>query len=361
MRAMPLLLAVLAGSLSPLLGAYLAGRPLDPYLEFPPKAPVSDSVASFSWPAFLGLALFVAAVVVPPVRRLVSIGRPITGLLSQHTRPFPWWGWAAVGWLAAAWLLAWMRFEWFAPLQPYTFTPLWLGYIGAVNALAWRRTGHCWLTDRPLAYAGLFPLSAAFWWFFEYLNRYARNWHYLGIGAPDDWEYFLHGTLAFSTVLPAVAATHQWLAGFPIWGCAFGRWHRVGAVTHPAAAAAAIALSLLALAGLGIWPDVFYPFVWVAPLFLLCGFQSLAGQAHLFAPLARGDWHELVVAAVAGLVCGFFWELWNAGSHARWTYTVPHVQGFELFAMPLLGYAGYLPFGMLCQALVRAVAGRRGA
>jgi len=29
------------------------------------------------------------------------------------------------------------------PLQPHTFTPLWFGYIVLVNALTFRRTGHC--------------------------------------------------------------------------------------------------------------------------------------------------------------------------------------------------------------------------
>ena len=30
--------------------------------------------------------------------------------------------------------MAWTRFEWFAPFQEHTFTPLWLAYIVVVNA-----------------------------------------------------------------------------------------------------------------------------------------------------------------------------------------------------------------------------------
>jgi hypothetical protein len=30
---------------------------------------------------------------------------------------------------------------------------------------------------------------------------------------------------------------------------------------------------------------------------------------------------------------------------------VPYVQRFEIFAMPILGYAGYLPFGLECAAV----------
>lgn len=52
--------------------------------------------------------------------------------------------------------------------------------------------------------------------------------------------------------------------------------------------------------------------------------------------------------ALAALLCGFFWELWNAFSSPRWAYAVPYVNRFHLFAMPAVGYAGYLPFGPVC-------------
>lgn len=356
---MILILAATIAVFAPLLGAYLAGRPLAAYLAFPPMPPPAAQAADFSWAVFVGLALFVGVVTAAPMRRLIAVGYRRPAVRQRLVvRPFPWWGWAGVGLLAGAWVLAWNRFEWFRPLQAYTFTPLWLGYIVVVNALAWRACGHCWLTHRPAAYAALFPLSAAFWWFFEYLNRYVQNWHYVGIGELGPWEYFWHSSLSFSTVLPAVAATYQWLAAHPIWERAFRDYHPVHAVRSAALAWAALAASVTALLGLGLHPELFFPFVWVAPLFVLAALQALARKPHLFAPLAHGDWREVMLSAAAGLVCGFFWELWNSGSQARWVYTVPYVQRFELFAMPVLGYAGYLPFGMLCMAVVHFVAGR---
>jgi hypothetical protein len=48
----------------------------------------------------------------------------------------------------------------------------------------------------------------------------------------------------------------------------------------------------------------------------------------------------------AGLVCGFFWEMWNFWSLPQWYYTVPHVGFGKVFAMPILGYGGYLPFAL---------------
>ena len=55
--------------------------------------------------------------------------------------------------------------------------------------------------------------------------------------------------------------------------------------------------------------------------------------------------------AIAALICGLFWELWNWKSLAHWEYAIPFVHRFELFEMPLLGYAGYIPFGLECVAV----------
>ncbi len=53
----------------------------------------------------------------------------------------------------------------------------------------------------------LFPFSALFWWYFEFLNRFVQSWHYTGIEALGPVEYAIHSTLCFSTILPAVVST----------------------------------------------------------------------------------------------------------------------------------------------------------
>ena len=49
--------------------------------------------------------------------------------------------------------------------------------------------------------------------------------------------------------------------------------------------------------------------------------------------------------------------MWNIGSLARWAYTVPYVDRYRIFAMPILGYGGYLPFGLECLAVGQLVLG----
>ena len=36
---------------------------------------------------------------------------------------------------------------------------------------------------------------------------------------------------------------------------------------------------------------------------------------------------------------------------AKWIYAVPYVHHFQVWEMPLLGFGGYLPFGMECAAV----------
>jgi hypothetical protein len=49
--------------------------------------------------------------------------------------------------------------------------------------------------------------------------------------------------------------------------------------------------------------------------------------------------------------------LWNFWSLAKWKYSIPFAHRFEIFEMPLLGYAGYLPFGLECAVVGRLLEG----
>ncbi|MGH7166044.1 MAG: hypothetical protein ACREIS_11035, partial [Nitrospiraceae bacterium] len=216
----------------PMLGVSLAGKPVAQYLEFPPLTRYVEH-APFSWVAFVLLSVFVLAVsgafllrlLIPPShsspseeglrRASVERGEGGGGSWLPECRAFPWWGWLGVILTAVAWLLAWNRFAWLEGLQWHTFTPLWVGYILVVNALTLRGSGRCMLKDRPGYFLALFPLSGAFWWFFEYLNRFVQNWYYVGISEFSLVEYVWYATPPFSTVLPAVLGTTEWLSTYP--------------------------------------------------------------------------------------------------------------------------------------------------
>ncbi|HWS15216.1 MAG TPA: hypothetical protein VN450_03385 [Candidatus Methylomirabilis sp.] len=343
--------------LLPLAGAAAAGKPLAAYLQFPPKTPVIPH-ASFSLPVFLGLTLLLLATT-PLLLRLFS-RRRMPGPLAP-ARPFPWWGWAGAGLCAASWVLAWGRFPWMGALQAHTFTPLWVAFIFVVNAFSFRRTGRCLLLSRTRPFLLLFPVSAAFWWSFEYLNRFVGNWRYVGGAEFGAVEYFLFATLPFATVLPAVLSTRELLLSFPAVDGAFRGWRPLSPAHPRAIAAAALLLPCAGLFAVGIVPDLVFPMVWVAPPLLLISLAALRGEPHSLSGIAGGDWRPFVASSLAALACGFFWEMWNFGSLAKWVYAIPYVDALHVFEMPLLGYAGYLPFGLLCAEVGDFLVGTRSA
>jgi len=340
----PVFLVMILGL--PLAGVWLAGLPIDRYLEFPPRSHYVAH-APFSPLVFVGLGLLIGGTIFPFIFRMLRNAPGQDGPAIQR-RTFPWWGWTALGAGVIFWILSWTRFSWFHDFQAFTFTPLWLSYILVINALTRRRTGRCLVCRRPRFFLLLFPTSAVFWWLFEYLNRFVQNWSYVGGGPYGAWEYFWRATLPFSTVLPAVLSTTDWLASFPRLTAGLDRYLRLP-VFRPRRRAVLVLLVFGAgLAGIGRWPNVLFPLLWTAPLAILAALLTLAGQPTLFDGVRQGDWRRVVRLALAALLCGFFWEMWNAHSLARWIYEIPYVDRFHLFEMPVLGYSGYLPFGLEC-------------
>jgi hypothetical protein len=341
----------------PMLGATSTGHPMSLYLEFPPHTRYVQH-APFSWSTFAFLIAFALllgglflSVYLPPRK-----GSHPT-VYSGH---FPWWGWASGLLNLCFWILAWNRFGWFKAFQNFTFTPLWTSYVVFVNALTYRRTGTCLLTRQTWYLLALFPASALFWWYFEYLNRFAQNWYYVGQELFTPLTYTVHATVAFSTVLPAVISTSELLQSHPaLRRPRFRRPLVLG--NRQMNAGAMLVFASCGLLGVAVAPDYWYPVLWVSPLLILLSLQVLFREENLFQKLERGEWQTVTVPALAALVCGFFWEMWNHYSYPKWAYCIPYVQRFEIFEMPLVGYLGYLPFGLQCGVVADLVARLTGA
>ena len=332
----------------PLLGIILAGRDPAPYLEMPPTTRFVQH-AGFSWGWFAFFAV-TDLLLVGGLAGAVRQGIQRIGQTHGHaaTERFPWWGWAGLALCLSSWLMAWQRYSWFWLFQPHTFLPIWAGFILAVNAMSVKRSGTCLLLQRPWRFLLLFPASALFWWFFEYLNRFVQNWYYTGIEGLGPGQYTYFSSLAFATVLPGVFSMTELLLTVPALGHGLGRCRPVRLPTSRWIPAFTLAAAGAGLALIGIYPNQLFALLWVSPLLIVFSIQSLSGQSTWLRPLTAGDWRPVVIPALAALLCGFFWEMWNFFSLARWTYSIPFVQRFYLFEMPILGYGGYLPFGLAC-------------
>lgn len=345
-----LLLAAICLGL-PLLGTSLADKTLKSYFQFPPPTRLQD-YTRFSVPLFIFLSISVAVILIV---WLMMRDRP--GVQHRHKSTikwqyFPLWGWVGLIFALLSWILAWNRFPWFAPLQSYTFTPLWLAYIIVINGVIFWRGGAAPLINNPKFFLLLFPFSSIFWWAFEYLNRFVQNWHYLGLEEIKASEYIIHASIAFSTVLPAVFSTQQLLLSFPHLKNYLDRSPRINFPWEKELALIALVVVSLSFFFIGLYPHMLYPLLWIGPLLGWIALNRLLGQPIYFGGITQGHGSYLFTWAFAALICGFFWEMWNYLSLAKWVYATPYFQAFSIFEMPLAGYLGYLPFGLECAVII---------
>jgi hypothetical protein len=266
------------------------------------------------------------------------------------------------------WFASWARL---GVLGEYAFFPQWLGYILTIDALvAWRKgaavspstpsagqalpKGSSLLTRAPREFIALFLLSAPAWWVFEGLNNFTLNWHYIGAENYAIWQIIVVSTIDFSTVVPAIFETTELISTFAFlehWR-ALPRWTVSPRLLWFAMYAGALGFAAVVLA-----PQMAFPLTWLWLVLLADPLNALRGRASLIAQIARGDWRRVVALALAGSVCGFFWELWNFYAWPKWYYTVPLVGFVNIFEMPLLGYGGYWPFAWELYALYHLIWG----
>ena len=256
-------------------------------------------------------------------------------------------GYAGLILIAVFWPLNWLLPD-ETRRTSYLFFPLWLGYALAMDALVLARSGTSILSRSQRDFVCLFFTSAPAWWLFECINKRTRNWEYLGSEAFSGFEYFVLATLSFSTVMPAVFETAEWVRTFR-WTKRFENGPCLAAT--PRLAAALFLAGLIMLSLTLVWPSFCYPLVWGAVFLILEPINIALGRPHLFQPLSRGDWRPVVSLSLGALLCGFFWEMWNFYSYPKWIYHTPGAEFLYVFEMPLPGFLGYLPFAWELYAL----------
>lgn len=347
MKRAPIIAAIIILVAAPLVGGWVRGFP-DGFSDFPPLIHERPDMPGFSWWVFTLIALLAAGTVFALCypRVLGFRTRPVVKPLATKGTMPP-WGWAGLILAAVAWTCAWGQFDGLGSMAEQTFFPLWLGYILVMDGMVFRRRGRSMVADHKGRFLILFPASAASWWYFEFLNRFVQNWWYEGSFEFSALRYIAHASICFSTVLPAVFETADWLNTCPWFRSTYANGPRR---PHPSARASVV-MMVVGAVGLGLltcFPAPTFYLVWLAPLSVLLGALWLSGVERPLGNIGGGDYGFIVRLMIAALVCGFFWEMWNFWSMPKWNYGVPYVQVLHLFEMPALGYTGYLPFGPIC-------------
>lgn len=269
----------------------------------------------------------------------------------------PIWFWIGAALTGFFWWLMWARVTPFGDLVYYAFTPLWWGFILMLDGIVYRRSsGYSLLASRTKLFLISIVVSVVGWFFFEYFNYFAiGNWYYPNSTMPalSHIRIVIIFLVAYTTVWPAVFEWYTLLNTFPK---LVARYTQGPKISLPGGLL--LWGGLVLILALVVFPYPFFWALWVGTLAVFTGTLIRLGLPTPFSDMKKGNWGPAILMGLSSMFNGFFWELWNWGStHPNpspvtnpnyWMYDVPYVDVIHIFSeMPLLGYFGYLPFGLL--------------
>ncbi len=295
-------------------------------------------------------------------------------------------------------------------------TPIaWTGYLlfaeGVLTMLAWRRgerRGSC-VRRRPWLFLVAYLTSVPVWCFFDWVNfYYIRAWYYHGL--PDQrLDRYVGYFLSFAAISPGMFFAAQFFQRLGLRRLTVdtpGRRRRIAwAVTLGVVGLCVVPVLLLMMSrnsgamqwrgglpgttlllvlpgaiigvvsrrimltafalGVGFvaWPFVVQKPIaamtlWTSLILLLDPINAWCGRPSIIRDWREGRWGRTVALMAGGAVSGLLWECWNYWAVAKWTYDLPFLgplETYRYFEMPLVGFLGFLPFGVECWVALQTI------
>ncbi len=226
-------------------------------------------------------------------------------------------------------------------IKTWFYCLAWWSFILVMDSLNFRKRRVSPLSESTKTFLFSAFVSVFVWLIFELFNLRLKNWHYHDLPS-FTFERWLGYFIAFASVIPALREISCFIEGFL----------RKKNLALFQLKVPPNFLKLFAFLGMLFifltiaWPRLFFPLVWLCYIFLLEPLNYRLKNATFIADLEKKNWTKIWSWILAGLAAGFFWELWNffAGSH--WEYTLPYLNFWRVFHMPVFGYTGFMPFAL---------------
>lgn len=229
------------------------------------------------------------------------------------------------------------------PFASWYFPIIWLGYILVIDAVIFKLRKNSLISNRPGQIAGMFIISALFWYLFDFANFILGNWTYSGLEGLGSslLSRSLFGTISFATVLPALFETTELIRSIHLFDRKkLKKKHRITKWFLHSMIIFGIACFFLSM----LLPKLAFPLIWLSFYFILDPINYLHKQPSIIEHIRDRKLAVPLSLLLAGIIIGFFWEFWNYWAVPKWTYNIPYVGFFKVFEMPILGYLGYFPF-----------------
>jgi hypothetical protein len=363
----PVIMSFLLMIILPLIGSYFKWESHLPpgFGEFPQTEIPSPEKPYFNLPYF-SLGLIVCAII-----SAVYLFPRIFGFKSDssiakaaaNSGKFPIWFLPGLFVNLFCWAVMWNILP-ITSIQPYVFTPMWWGFILVLDGFVYKRTnGKSILSHHFLSIVLLMLVSIIGWVLFEYLDYFTlENWYYPNKDIYSHTMYVISHILSMTTVWPAV---FEWYALLYTFGSLKNRFADGLKIDFSPFGKFLVFAGAVMLIGVGYFPFLFFFALWIGPLCVMIGAALWVNMWNPLTPIKEGNWSPVLLMALAGFINGFCWEIWNVYSTPRnplyWKYSIPYMNvGIQIGEMPILGFWGYLFFGIFCWYLWILITGFLG-
>jgi hypothetical protein len=344
----------------PYLGALIAFDGKIPHSLFLYPAIVPQAKASFNIYIFVLISLiFVAFVLLYFFPKLYGFKKvEVQANVEVKKVKFPVWFWAGL----IIWLLS-LIFLWSKPsgvVWIYKFADIlaWWGFTFMIDGYVYVRSGGRSLVSiRHRELVGIAFASMFGWMFFEYLNFFVNdNWYYPQGHQLPPAEFLCFSILASTAVFPISFEFYSLFNTFKSFKLKYSKGPKI--IIPQWIKYTMFVLCLLIMFVISFYPNILFFTVWICPLVLLALLLDNLKIWSPFNPVKDGNWSPLLLIALSWVFAGLCVECWNyfSADHSTgaiitentlyWAYSIPFVNVFHLFEMPLLGYMGYLPYGI---------------
>ena len=231
-------------------------------------------------------------------------------------------------------------------MKTWFFCFAWWSFILIMDSLNFRKQKASPLSVSVKNFLFTAFISVFVWLVFELFNLRLKNWSYHDL-PPNFLERWLGYFVAYASVIPAMQEISLFAQSF--------LYKKKLALFRIRGTPLLLKLCFFS-GGISIflaltWPRIFFPLVWMCFIFLLEPVNFWLKNETFLKDLEQKNWAKFWSWILAGFMSGFLWEFWNFWAGSHWEYSLPYLNFWRVFQMPVFGYTGFLPFAIQVFAL----------
>lgn len=217
----------------------------------------------------------------------------------------------------------------------------WWSFILVVDSVNFRVRMRSPLSESTRNFLFTAFISVFVWLLFELINLRVKNWSYHNLPS-NVLERWLGYFVAYASVIPAL-----WEISFFLERFLEGKKLALFRIkVTPFFLKLCVFIGILFIFLPLFRPGLFFPLIWLCFMFLLEPVNYWLKNESLLVDQERKDWSRIWSWILAGLVAGFLWELFNFWAGSHWEYSLPYLDFWRVFQMPVFGYTGFMPFAL---------------